>query len=154
MKAIIISIFELFLILGGISVFVLGQSLPTLMKHKQPFRHYFLMLSAIFKIETRKACSRLLLPFFFGFAIFVLSIPVVPPLGDDFMSVYGPTQIIILGCINFILLLLPIFSILMGMLRKKEEKDWLGIRMRAHYSVYGEYPEYGEYGTAVEEFCK
>ena len=154
MKTIIIFIVELFFIFGGISIFVLGQSLPTLLKRKQPFKHYFLMLSSIFKIETRKACGRLLIPFLFGFAIFLLSIPVAPPLGNDFMSVYGPKQIVILGLINLILLSIPVIAILICVIKKKEEKTWQAIRIRAHHSVYGEYPKYGEYGTAFESLWK
>jgi hypothetical protein len=150
MKTIIISFLELFFIFGGIGVFVLGQSLPTLMKHKQPFKHYFLMVVAIFKIETRKACSRLLMPVLFGFVIFFLLIPIIPPMGDNLALFYTSKPIFILGCINLFFLSFPIIARLMGLIRKKQEKDWMAIRIRAHYSIYGKYPKPGEYGMLIE----
>lgn len=141
---------ELFFILGGISLLVLGQSVLTVIKHKKPFKHFFLMTREILKVAPRKGLDRLSCALIIGVIIFVILQD--PRKQIDPASFMSLSMFAVFGYFNFLISIFAFFCLLTGKKKKKRENDWVYIRIRAHRCVYGNHPKYNEYGTILESF--
>ena len=140
-----ISTFMLLSIFGGISVWVIGQSLPTLLKHKNPIRHFFLMFRAIFNIAPKKVSIRLMIMLTFNLVIFIMLMCNSTYVDLNFFLKL-PGVFFILGYETILLSL----CISVFVTRKEKEENWMMIRMKAHRCIYGDYPKANEYGNLFD----
>jgi hypothetical protein len=142
----IIILTELFFIFAGISVLILGQPLTTLPRYKKPFRHFALMLKAIFKIAPGKALGRLSCALLVGFIVFSVLVSAVSKDNPDFFQ--ESTAALIFGSFNLLIFLFAISVLIIRKCSKRMENDWPRIRIQAHRAVYGSYPSFGDYESS------
>jgi hypothetical protein len=103
------------------------------------------MYDAIFQIAPWKTINRTAIALIIGFGIFTILIDTVQK--DGTISFGGFPFLTVLGCYNFILLVISIITILISKKKRNKEKDWATVRMKAHYKVYACYPTATEYAT-------
>jgi p-aminobenzoyl-glutamate transporter AbgT len=142
----VIILTELFFILAGIGALIIGQPLPTLARHKKPFRHFALMLKAIFKIAPRKALDRLSWALIIGLLVSSILIGAASKDNPDFFQ--ESTSALVLGILNILVFLFALSVLIIGKCSKKIENDWRAIRIQAYRSVCGHYPPFGYYESS------
>lgn len=146
----IIILTELFFILAGISTLIMGQPLPVLAKRKKPFKHFALMLKAIFKIAPRKALGRLGWALIIGFLVFSILISAASKDKPDFFQ--ESTPMLILGLLNILIFLFALSVLIIGKCQKETGKSWSAIRIQAYKNVYGNYPSFEEHESFLGMF--
>lgn len=143
---IIILLLEIFLIFGGTSVFVIGQSLTTLFGHKwKTLNHFSLMVKKIYQVAPNKMLTRLCWAFIIAFVVYCL---LTQALLQDNIIQFGKLNFpTIIACVNTFIFLVSVLTLFFTNDKKNQERDWREVRLSAHARVYGKYPSFREYAT-------
>ena len=131
----IIVFIELLVLFGAINHIIVGESLPTLFKKSHPFRHFWRMCCAIFKIAPRKTLARIGIILILGFLSFKITCGFLSH--ESWQEIAGSKIFTSIKWLNYAMPFFAFYFFWLARPRKREPRKWPEIQTEAYKSVYG-----------------